>query len=430
MMLTTIILFSIINISLLVYILFTQKKQFTHNLQQSLEKELKSFQYFFSQEFKLSREEVQQQQLRFQESFLKSMSDISHLQKDQLDSFSKQLHLLMQNNEKQIHSLRESVEKRLTILQQDNNQKLEKMRATVDEKLHETLEKRLGDSFKQVSERLEHVHKGLGEMKHLATGVGDLKKVLSNVKTRGIWGEVQCASLLEQVLSPDQYDSQVRIRKNSSEHVDFAIKLPGKSSDLENPVWLPIDAKFPLDAYQYFIESQESGDKEAIALQEKQLVTRIKNEAKSIKDKYIEVPYTTDFAIMYLPTESLYADILRFSELQDILQHRYKILVAGPTTLAALLNSLQMGFKTVAIEKRSSEVWSILSAVKVEFNKFGDILDKTQKKLQEAGNTIEKATSKSRTIERKLKNVEELPIHAETPLFEAPTLQLDQIQTL
>ena len=382
-----------------------QKQQISQQLEQALQDQFIKTQQFFSQEFKQSREESQQQQLRFQESVFK------------------QLNTVLQNNGKQGHQLRESVEKRLALLQQDNNQKLEKMRETVDEKLHKTLEKRLGESFKQVSERLEHVHKGLGEMKELANGVGDLKKVLVNVKTRGTWGEVQCSQLLEQVLAPQQYESQVRVRARSNDVVDFAIKLPGKEGDQSRPVWLPIDAKCPLENYQQLVQAQEAGDKEGVQTQVKQLQSRIRLEAKSIQTKYIHPPETTDFAIMYLPTEGLYAEVLRLAGLQEELQSKYRVLIAGPTTLAALLNSLQMGFKTMAIEKRSSEVWSILSGVKQEFNTFGTLLEKTHKKLQEAGNTIEKATTKTRTIERKLRSVETLPETTPSPpLFEANLL--------
>jgi DNA recombination protein RmuC len=283
------------------------------------------------------------------------------------------------------------------------------MRETVDEKLHATLEKRLGESFKLVSDRLEQVYKGLGEMQTLAAGVGDLKKVLSNVKTRGIWGEISLGFLIEQLFTPEQYAKNVATKKGSSERVEFAIRLPGRDKD-EGEVWLPIDSKFPEADYTRLIEAQEKADSELVEESARSLEKFIKVEAKKINEKYIDPPNTTDFGIMFLPVESLYSEVLRRPGLFETLQRDFRITVTGPTTLAALLNSLQMGFRTLAIEKRSSEVWTVLGTVKTEFGKFGDILDKTQKKLQEASNTIETAARKSRTIERKLKNVQEMPV--------------------
>ena len=276
------------------------------------------------------------------------------------------------------------------------------MRQTVDEKLNVSLERRLTDSFNVINQRLQSVYEGLGEMKSLANGVGDLKKVLMNVKTRGIWGEVQLGNLLEQMMSPGQYASQVAIKPGISERVDYVIKLPGKDCD---EVYLPIDAKFPIEDYQRLCDASEQGDQQQIEACLKALEKRVKEEAKSIHDKYIDVPHTTDFAVMYLSIEGLYAEVLRRPGLAECLQRDYKINVCGPTTLASLLNSLQMGFKTLTIEKRSSEVWNLLGAIKQEFGKFVDLLAKTQKKLSEASNTIEFATKKSRTIEKKLKNI-------------------------
>ena len=339
------------------------------------------------------------------ESLLKRMMELSTLQTQQQDSFSKQLHQLTQQNDERSNQLRESVEKRLTVLQADNNQKLEKMRETVDEKLHATLEKRLGESFKLVSDRLEQVHKGLGEMQHLAVGVGDLKKILTNVKTRGVWGEVQLAQLLDQILTPEQYAENVKTKQGSDDMVEFAIKLPGKDANATH-VWLPMDAKFPQESYQRLLEAQDRADVAGVEESTKQLEAQIKLSAKTISEKYIDPPHTTDFAILFLPVEGLYAEVLRIPGMIDTCQQKHRVILAGPTTLAALLNSLQMGFRTLAIEKRSSEVWELLSVVKTEFGKFGDILDKTQKKLQEAGNTMETAARKSRTIERKLRQVE------------------------
>lgn len=318
------------------------------------------------------------------------------------------LEQVAKSNEEKLERVRSVVENRLQLMQKDNNEKLEVMRATVDEKLHATLEKRLGESFKQVSDRLESVHKGLGEMQTLAAGVGDLKKVLTNVKTRGTWGEVQLGNLLEQIMTSSQYEKNVAVKKRSAERVEFAIKLPN-GPDEQTPLWLPIDAKFPVEDYQRLVSAREAGEQAQIDLAGKELVARIKNEAKDIRDKYIAPPETTDFGILYLPTEGLYAEITQRPGLQEQLQRDYRVMVAGPNTVAALLNSLQMGFRTLAIEKRSSEVWQILGSVKTEFGRFGDLLDKTHKKLQEASNTIESAATKSRTIERKLDKVQDLP---------------------
>jgi DNA recombination protein RmuC len=283
------------------------------------------------------------------------------------------------------------------------------MRATVDEKLQSTLDKRLGESFKQVSERLEQVYKGLGEMRTLASGVGDLKKVLTNVKTRGTWGEIRLSHILEQILTPDQYDVNVATKENSNDRVEFAIKLPGQGTDKDKVVWMPIDSKFPQEDYQRLMDAQEAADKELAEKSTRNLEMRIKAEAKYIKEKYLDPPHTTDFGIMFLPVEGLYAEVLRRPGLCDNLQREHRIVVAGPTTLAALLNSLQMGFRTLAIEKRSSEVWELLGMVKTEFGRFGDVLAKTKKKLQEASNTINQAEVRTRAIERKLRKVQEVP---------------------
>ncbi len=357
---------------------------------------------------KNSRQELSGSLKTSSDSLLSRMTEIATLQKNQLDTFSNRLTELTKTNEQKLESVRETVEKRLQTIQDDNSKKLEKMRETVDEKLHATLEKRLGESFKLVGERLEQVYKGLGEMQTLAAGVGDLKKVLTNVKTRGTWGEMSLGFLLEQLFTPEQYACNVATKKGSSERVEFALRLPGRERG-ESEVWLPIDAKFPEADYRRLVEAQEQARPELIEESSKNLEKFIRNEAKKIQEKYIDPPHTTDFGIMYLPVESLYAEVLRRPGLGEALQRDYRIVVTGPTTLAALLNSLQMGFRTLAIEKRSSEVWQLLGAVKTEFGKFGDILDKTQKKIQEAGNTIETAARKSRTIERKLRTVQELP---------------------
>jgi DNA recombination protein RmuC len=348
------------------------------------------------------------------------------------ESLTSQLHQLMQRNTEGMDTLRHAIETRLAAIQTDNNQKLELMRQTVDEKLHNTLEQRLGESFKLVSDRLEQVHKGLGEMQTLASGVGDLKKVLSNVKVRGTWGEVQLDNLLDQILSADQYAKNVATRPKSSERVEFAIKLPGRDAD-DSVVWLPIDAKFPLEDYQKLVEAQEMGDLTTMEDAGRALENRIKAEAKTIRDKYIEPPYTTDFGLLFLPIEGLYAEVIRRPGLSDFLQREYRVTLTGPTTLTAILNSLQMGFRTLAIEKRSSEVWQVLGAVKTEFGKFGDVLAKTKKKLDEARNSIDQAETRTRVIDRKLRQVESLPATAARGLLddltEDPSLSLDPDET-
>lgn len=340
------------------------------------------------------------------------VGQLGTLQGQQLEGFAQQLSRLTQSNELRFEQLRQSVETRLGAIQADNAVKLEEMRKTVDEKLHATLEQRLGDSFKLVSERLELVHKGLGEMQTLAAGVGDLKKVLTNVKTRGTWGEVQLEALLDQMLTADQFDKNVATRPRSNERVEFAIRLPGQGSgaDDRRPVWLPIDAKFPIEDYQRLVDAQERADSAALETAAKALEVRLRDEARKIRDKYVEPPYTTDFAVLYLPTEGLYAEALRRPGLAESLQRECRVTLAGPTTLAALLNSLQMGFRTLAIEQRSSEVWSVLGAVKTEFGKFGEALESTRKKLEQATKSIESAGVRTRQIERKLKGVEALPV--------------------
>jgi DNA recombination protein RmuC len=354
----------------------------------------------------------------FGNSLLKRLHESSVMQKGQLEIFSQQLLELTKQNSTKLELIRDTVEKRLTELQKDNNQKLEKMRETVDEKLQSTLEKRLAQSFQSVSERLEQVHKGLGEMQHLAVGVGDLKKVLSNVKTRGTWGEVQLGNLLEQILTKEQYQANVATKKDSKDIVEYAIKLPGKDKNL-NHIWLPIDAKFPIEDYQRLLEAEDANDRVAIDIANKAIEKRLKDEGKKIKTKYIDPPNTTDFAILFIPIEGLYAQVLKLPGLVDFIQREYRVMITGPTTITAILNSLQMGFRTLAIEKQSSEIWQTLSEVKTEFGRFGEILERTQKKLQEASNQIDAGATRARAIERKLKNVDTL---------EMPKVEVDVIE--
>jgi DNA recombination protein RmuC len=361
----------------------------------------------------------------FGNSLLKRMHESSVMQKSQLEIFSQQLMELTKQNSTKLELIRNTVEQRLTELQKDNNQKLEKMRETVDEKLQSTLEKRLAQSFQSVSERLEQVHKGLGEMQHLAVGVGDLKKVLSNVKTRGTWGEVQLGNLLEQILTKDQYQANVATKKDSKDIVEYAIKLPGKDKNLDH-IWLPIDAKFPIEDYQRLLDAEDANDRLAIDAANKAIEKRLKDEGKKIKTKYIDPPNTTDFAILFIPIEGLYAQVLKLPGLVDFIQREYRVMITGPTTITAILNSLQMGFRTLAIEQQSSEIWKTLSEVKTEFGRFGEILERTQKKLQEASNQIDAGATRARAIERKLKNVDTFEMgKAEVDLIETAESELE-----
>ena len=323
-----------------------------------------------------------------------------------------------------------TLNERLGAIQADSAQKLEEMRKTVDEKLHATLEQRLGESFKQVSDRLEQVHRGLGEMQTLATGVGDLKRVLTNVKSRGTWGEVQLGALIEQTLTIDQYSKNISTRPGSRDLVEFAIRLPGQ--DASSPVWLPVDAKFPVEDYQRLMDAQDRADLVEMESSAKALENRIKSEAKTIREKYVEPPYTTDFAILFLPTEGLYAEVMRRQGLLEALQRDYRVTVAGPSTFSALLNSLHMGFKTLAIEKRSSEIWNTLGQIKMEFGKFGEVIDATKKKLEAATKSFDAVDVRTRQINKKLSGVEALPLGI-TPLLESeevedvPSLDQDEL---
>lgn len=367
------------------------------------------------------RQSIYEFRMRF-DSLEKGLSKLESMNKDEFfrnrEEINKNLHMSreeltksLKSFEERLDKMRETMELRLQALQEDNNKKLEKMRETVDEKLHKTLEERLGESFKLVSDRLELVHKGLGEMQTLAIGVGDLKKVLSNVKTRGVLGEIQLENILEQILIPDQYAKNVCTKKGSKDHVEFAIKLPGKE-DSDEIVYLPIDSKFHLEIYHKLLEAYDFGDQVLIEEAGKRLEASIKKSAKEIRDKYIDPPNTTDFGLMFLPIEGLYAEVVRRTGLIEVMQREYKINITGPTTLAALLNSLQMGFRTLAIEKRSSEVWKTLGAVKTEFDKFGNVLNKAQDKLNQASREIDTLVgARTKQIQRKLKNIESLAMN-------------------
>ena len=327
------------------------------------------------------------------------------------DTLNQALATMTEANGQRMQEVRATLENKIRDLQLDNGQRLEEMRKTVDEKLHATLETRLSESFRQVSERLERVHQGLGEMQQLAIGVGDLKRVLTNVKTRGTWGEVQLEMLLEQVLTVDQYGKNVETVAGTNARVEFAIKLPGQV-DGGKPVWLPIDAKFPKEQYERLLDAADRADAEGVLKAGAELERAVRSEAKTICDKYVSPPQTTDFAILFLPTEGLYAEVMRRPGLADDLQRTLRVTIAGPSTLSAILNSLQMGFRTLALEKRSSEVWQVLGAVKTEFGKFGDVLAATKQTLERAAKNIENAEVRSRQMARKLKSVEALPSEA------------------
>ena len=371
----------------------------------------------------LGRRELMQSFATFQQTLTQQGAESTRTQNAQIDAFGQQLAMLQktlsdtltmrlahlaESNDRRMAEVRQTLDAQLMQLQTSNAAKLDEMRATVDEKLQSTLQARLGESFKQVADRLDQVHKGLGEMQTLAQGVGDLKHLLTNVKTRGIFGEAQLASLLEQVFVPDQYAVQVATRPGSKNVVDFAIKLPGKS-DSGAPLWLPIDAKFPNEDYERLLDAQGRADALAAEAAGKALEARIRLEAKSIADKYIEPPHTTDFAILFLPTEGLYAEVLRRPGLMESLQRDLRITLAGPTTLLAMLSSLQMGFRTLALEKRSSEVWQVLGAVKTEFEKFGGVLAKVKSQTQTVLNTLDSAETRSRALGRALRQVDALP---------------------
>ncbi|WP_039766302.1 DNA recombination protein RmuC [Caldicellulosiruptor sp. F32] len=375
---------------------------------ESIEKMLDKLQNLTLEQISQNRSEVQNTISSFGNLLMSRFSDFSSFQKSQFDSFSNQILNLTTTSQEKLETIRKEVDSKLLQIQEQNERKLEQIRQTVDSHLQQTLEAKLGESFKLVSERLELVHRGLGEMQALANGVGDLKRILSNVKVRGTLGEIQLGNIIDQILDTSQYERNVRIKPHTQEQVEFAIKIPSKNSNENEFIYLPIDSKFPIESYERLLEAQEKNNIDEISKFSKELENSIKQNAKTIKEKYIDPPRTTDFAIMFLPTEGLYAEVLRIPGLFECVQREYKVIIAGPTTISAILNSLALGFKTIAIEKRTSEVWELLSAVKTEFSKFGEVLEKVKKKLLEAQDTIDTAARKTKTIERKLKNVESL----------------------
>lgn len=396
------------------------------NFEDSINKKINYIQEQLSLGSKDSREEISKSLKSFEQEFSQSVKEFNDLQKQKFDELIQNQTEINKTTEQRLDKMRETIDIQLKTIQQENSKKLDEMRTIVDEKLQATLEKRLTESFKQVSERLEQVHKGLGEMQTLATGVGDLKKVLSNVKTRGILGEIQLGNILEQILAPEQYERNVKTKIGSNEMVEFAIKLPGRD-DTGQVVYLPLDSKFPIERYYSLVNAYDGGKVEVIEQISKQLENDIKKCAKDIRDKYIEPPSTTDFGIMFLPVEGLYAEVVRRANLIETLQREFRIVVTGPSTLAALLNSLQMGFKTLAIEKRASEVWKILGAIKTEFGKFGDVLEKAQEKILKASDDIDELVGiRTRKIQSRLKSVQELPQNEINSVLPEETTEIDE----
>ena len=427
--------FSAAAMVLLIILLFlkTSFKRTTEWVEQTVREEFRSNRDESARAARDLREEVVSAQRSSIETMIQTIGELGNLQRDKLESVERRIKELTDSNEARIEKLRNTLDAQLKSLQEANEKKLDQMRQTVDEKLQNTLEKRLAESFKIVSERLEAVQRGLGEMQSLATGVGDLKRVLTNVKARGTWGEVQLGALLEQILTPDQYAKNVQTREGSRETVEYAIRLPGAGNDSRAAVcWLPIDSKFPQEDYLRLVSAADAADVDAVEKATSALIRAIQSSAKEIAEKYLDPPGTTDFAIMFLPTEGLYAEILRQPGLMEKLQQTFRVVVAGPTTLSAILSSLRMGFRTLAIEKRSSEVWNVLAAVKTEFGKFGDVLAKVKNHLDAASNTIDQTGVRTRAMKRKLREVEQLPTDASETLLglsEQNTVKMTDAET-
>lgn len=411
----------LLQVLLLIILLFKKNKINTSSFENIVKTEIAFFRKEMSEAQKNQRQELQSSLESFRETSIR----MSKQQRDELSNslalfekrFTQSINELTKTQRDGNERIRLAVETKLADIQKDNGEKLEKMRETVDEKLHKTLETRLGESFKLVSDRLELVQKGLGEMQTLATGVGDLKKVLSNVKTKGVLGEYQLGALLEQILTPSQYSQNVKTKKNSNDLVEYGVKIPSKE-DSSRIIWLPIDAKFPSEDYERLMNAYDLADIDEINRNKKELDRKIKLFAKEIATKYIDPPNTTDFAIMFLPFEGLFAEVLRIPSLFETVQREYKITITGPTTISAFLSSLQMGFRSLAVEKRTSEIWNLLGAVRSEFGKFGEVLEKTKTKLEAASKEIGNAEVRSRAIERKLKDVEEIPQSVSAKLLE------------
>jgi DNA recombination protein RmuC len=415
-----VLLLALVNLGLLLILFFRPPSALSTGIRRAVEEDLRKGRDEAAGSARSLREEVTGGITTLSDSLTNALTNASALQQEQITGFATQLKELTESNTQALEQIRVTLDTRVKELQGENEKRLEEMRKTVDEKLQGTLEKRLGESFKLVSERLEAVQRGLGEMQSLATGVGDLKRVLTNVKSRGTWAEVQLRTILEQFLAPGQFETNVATKEGSSEVVEFAVRLPGRPGDPDSRVWLPIDSKFPQEDYLRLQEAAEQGDSEAVQKAIDALGRTLKTEAQKIQQKYLDPPGTTDFAIMFLATEGLYAEALRQPDLVHTLQEQFRIVIAGPTTLAAILSSLRMGFQTLAIEKRASEVWEVLGAVKTEFGKFGDVLTKVKRQLRTASRTIDEAQTRTRVMEKRLRSVEQLPEAEAGPLLELP----------
>ena len=415
LLLVLVIALAVINLALLVRLM---GRASSNSAEQAMRSELRDGREEAAKRSHELREEVSGSLDKTAQTLTTTVGQLGNVQKQQLESVTAQVQALVETNQQRLEGLRATISEQLGEMREANEKKLEEMRRTVDEKLQGTLEKRLGESFKLVREQLDAVHKGLGEMQSLATGVGDLKNVLTNVKVRGTWAEYQLGAILEQVLTPEQFDRNVATHENSSERVEFAIRLPGRSDDPNDCVWLPIDSKFPQEDYIRLTEASESADAEAVAQSTRDLMRSVTQSAKTIAEKYLNPPHTTDFAVLYLPTEGLYAEVLRQPGMVSQLQQDYRVVVSGPTTIAALLNSLRLGFRSLAIEQQASEVWQVLAAVKTEFGKFGEVLDKVKKQLATASNTIDQTQTRTRAMARKLQKVEQLPSGESDELLE------------
>ena len=415
LLLVLVIVLAVMNLALLVRLM---GRASSNSAEQAMRSELRDAREEAAKRSHELREEVSGSLDKTAQTLTSTVGQLGNVQKQQLESVTAQVQALVETNQHRLEGLRATISEQLGEMREANEKKLEEMRRTVDEKLQGTLEKRLGESFKLVREQLDAVHKGLGEMQSLATGVGDLKNVLTNVKVRGTWAEYQLGAILEQVLTPEQFDRNVATHENSSERVEFAIRLPGRSDDPNDCVWLPIDSKFPQEDYIRLTEASESADAEAVAQSTRELMRSVTQSAKTIAEKYLNPPHTTDFAVLYLPTEGLYAEVLRQPGMVSQLQQDYRVVVSGPTTIAALLNSLRLGFRSLAIEQQASEVWQVLAAVKTEFGKFGEVLDKVKKQLATASNTIDQTQTRTRAMARKLQKVEQLPSGESDELLE------------
>ena len=415
LLLVLVIVLAVANLALIVRLM---ARASSNNAEQAVRSELRDGREEAAKRSHELREEVSGSLDKTAQTLSTTVGQLGNVQKQQLESVTTQVQALVETNQQRLEGLRATISEQLGEMREANEKKLEEMRRTVDEKLQGTLEKRLGESFQQVREQLDAVHKGLGQMQSLATGVGDLKNFLTNVKARGTWAEYQLEAILEQVLTPEQFDRNVATRENSSERVEFAIRLPGRSDDPNDCVWLPIDSKFPQEDYIRLTEAAKSADTEAVAQSTRELMRSVKQSAKTIAEKYLNPPHTTDFAVLYLPTEGLYAEVLRQPGMVSQLQQDYRVVVSGPTTIAALLNSLRLGFRSLAIEQQASEVWQVLAAVKTEFGKFGEVLDKVKKQLATASNTIDQTQTRTRAMARRLRKVEQLPSGESDELLE------------